>query len=69
MYHIFFLYSSVDGHLGCLHVLAIVYSAAVNIGINESFQVIVSWAGFVKCFCFLLLMAVPVAYGSSQTKN
>ena len=26
MYHIFFIYSSVDGHLGCFHVLAIVYS-------------------------------------------
>ena len=24
MYHIFFIYSSVDGHLGCFHVLAIV---------------------------------------------
>ena len=29
--YIFFSYSSVDGHLGCLHVLAIVNSVAVNI--------------------------------------
>ena len=36
MYHIFFIYSSVDGHLGCFHVLAIVNSAARNIGVHVS---------------------------------
>ena len=30
MYHYCFIYSSVDGHLGCFHVLAIVSSAAMN---------------------------------------
>ena len=30
MYHIFFIHSSVNGHLGYFHVLAIVNSAIVN---------------------------------------
>ena len=41
MFHIFFLYSSVDGHLDCFHVLAIVNSASINIRVHVSFPVIV----------------------------
>ena len=41
MYHIFFIHSSVDGHLVYFHGLAIVHSAAMNTGVHVSFQIII----------------------------
>ena len=37
--HILFIHSSVHGHLGCFHILAVVNSPAVNIGEHVSFQI------------------------------
>ena len=42
MYQNFFIDSSVDGHLGCFHVLTIVNSAVMNNGIHVSFSILVS---------------------------
>ena len=42
MYHNFFIPSSVNGYLGCFHVLPIVNSAAINNGIHVSFSILVS---------------------------
>ena len=37
--HIFFFHSFVDGHLSCFHVLDVLNSAAVNIGVHVSFWI------------------------------
>ena len=41
MYHIFFIHLSVDGNLGCFHVLAIANSAASNTGAPVPLRIVV----------------------------
>ena len=68
MYHCFFILSSVNGHLGCFHVLAIVNTAEMNNGIYVSFSVLVSsgyiprsgiavsYGGFIPSFFFNFIL-------------
>ena len=58
-YHIF-IHSSVDGHLYCFHILAIVNHVAVNIRVCISFQIIVFF--FFRC---IPRSRIAGSYGSS----
>ena len=65
MYHNFLVHSSASGHLGCFHVLAIVNSAAMNIGVHVSFSIVV-FLGYVPSNRSAGSLGFP---GSSDSKE
>ena len=71
IYHIFFVHSSVHGHLDCFHIPAVVKSASVNTGVRTSFGT-VAFSGYkpssgtAGSYGGILLISEPERYYSSE---
>ena len=61
IFHIFFICSFVDGHLGCFHILATINNASMNIDMHEFIQIII----FVF-FGYITRSEIIKLYGSSS---
>ena len=70
MYHSSLIHSSADGHLGCFRVLAVINSAAMNIGVHmslsilfSSFFFLINFVHFWLCWVFVAGISLAVVSG------
>ena len=69
MYHSFLIHKSASGHLGCFHVLDIINSAVMNIGVHVSLSILVSFfkkinfIHFWLCWVFVAGISLVVVSG------
>ena len=62
MYHNFLIHSSGHGHLGSFHVLAIINSAVMNLGVHVSLSLLVSSVSMPRSW---IAESYAESYGSS----
>ena len=79
MYHSFLIYLSADGHQGCFRVLAIINTAAMNIGVHVSLSILLSlvcmpstgiagqYGSSIFVFCFFFLRNLYTVLHSGYT--